>query len=182
MIVKEEAKLKKVFFNNLILATGGFSENPELLRQYIPWASELTSGANPYGILQSKSNGSGIKLAQKIGAILQNMDEAIALPFLGGRISLLAGMDIYLDKSGKRFISEDAPSKELVEAMRQRKLSNFWVLSDYDCPKEDSIENKILSKNSVDAFSIEEVAKIMDVSPENLQATLDHYNESASLE
>lgn len=85
--------------NGVILATGGFQHNRQMLEQYCPEYLECF----PLG--GTHENGLGVLMAQAVGGLLMNMDQtSVLLPF-GEPRELVKG--ILLDQKGRRFINEE---------------------------------------------------------------------------
>jgi len=100
----------------VILATGGYGSNKEMVRQYSPKYSEVMTVTLPF------ATGDGHRLAKEVGAQLVNMDYICA--YFGGMPNgpgqyaigfgdLTSGAaeawkgDIWVNKRGERFINED---------------------------------------------------------------------------
>lgn len=87
--------------NGVVLCAGGFVMNEEMVRRYAP---ELQKGTWPTG--NPNDTGSGIQMAQALGARVINMHEGfISVPFYPPE-SLTYG--IFVNGQGQRFINEDA--------------------------------------------------------------------------
>lgn len=98
--------------NGVILATGGFSGNKEMRKEYVPWIVEDMPTTNHVG-----ATGEGIKIAQQIGANTLHMsyiqlypfaepstgylDHVAVVPFSGPSFGI-----VYVDENGKRFVNE----------------------------------------------------------------------------
>lgn len=100
----------------IILATGGYGSNREMIRQYSPKYSEVMTVTLPF------ATGDGHRMAKEVGAELVNMDYICA--YFGGMPrgpghyaigfgDLTSGAadawkgDIWVNKRGERFINED---------------------------------------------------------------------------
>jgi len=91
----------------VVLATGGFEGNAQMVRDYLRFPDKLTWGS-PY------NTGDGHKMAQKVGADLWHMDnmmsiEGFSVPGFDsgfyGRFSFRMGF-LYVDSDGKRCVNE----------------------------------------------------------------------------
>lgn len=85
----------------VIIATGGFGMNRELLARYFP---DLPDSAEPLGT--PYTDGSGILLGQAAGAITSGMDGMIATASIYPPSQLIKG--IVVNQHGKRFVAEDS--------------------------------------------------------------------------
>jgi 3-oxo-5alpha-steroid 4-dehydrogenase len=84
----------------VVLAAGGFINNPEMVEQYAP-VLNLT----PLRLGTEGDDGHGIRLAQAVGARVKRMDAIeCALPFNAPR-GLVHG--ILVNRHGQRFVNED---------------------------------------------------------------------------
>ena len=84
----------------VVLTAGGFISNPELVEQYAPSVHVTALRLGTEG-----DDGSGILMAQAVGARVKRMDAIeCALPFNAPR-SLVHG--ILVNRAGQRFINED---------------------------------------------------------------------------
>jgi succinate dehydrogenase/fumarate reductase flavoprotein subunit len=125
---------------SLLLATGGFQGNPELVARYIAPAGDLLLRANPW------STGDGLRFALRGGAALSDgmneffgrampappavvtEEQFVDLAQLYGRYALV------LDDDGEEFAPEPVHWSEtdLVQAMAHRPHAQAWYLVDED--------------------------------------------------
>lgn len=93
----------------VVLCAGGFCMNEEMVRRYAPFYSE---GLSPLG--NPGDMGSGILMAQGVGAGVVNMQECfVTLPFYPPA-SLTFG--IFVNDKGQRFINEDCYHGRVAQA------------------------------------------------------------------
>lgn len=102
----------------VILASGGFANNQEMVRNYL----RLTY-ATPMG--SPENTGDGIRMAQKVGADLSHPYNCMAIPGIamppyqaGASAIPRDGRYIYVTADGRRFINEFAPPVHGKERMR----------------------------------------------------------------
>jgi fumarate reductase flavoprotein subunit len=122
----------------VILATGGYSANPEIF-------PELSAGQPLYGGGYPYSQGQGLKAARDAGAHVVNTDKF--LPTFAGveEPSAPGGFtfgtqtypqfrppwELYVDVDGRRFVREDEPSVDARErALLALPGMSFWVVYD----------------------------------------------------
>ena len=117
LIIKNEAtgQLRELTATNVILATGGYVDNPELIKQRTPATERLLS------VSDGKSTGDGMKLAWQAGAEHYQMG---AIQYGGGAIldktrppfvhmpeQLAAAATqeaiLWVNEQGERFVNED---------------------------------------------------------------------------
>ncbi|MEL1136514.1 flavocytochrome c [Desulfitobacterium sp. THU1] len=173
----------KIKAKAVIMTTGGFSNNPELLAKYNPtWLNRPTTGS-------ASLTGDGIIMAEKIGAALYNMDQVKAnyLAHIiddGSAVSLTAinNHTVLINHDGKRFVNEDHGSINYKsEQMMKQKGSEAYAVFDQTV-----IEDLKLMKGYNDsgyfisADTLEELADKIDVNKENFLKTMKDYQTYAT--
>lgn len=187
---------------SVILATGGFSANVDMINKY------NTSGKWPdltYVKTTNRrtvSNGDGIKLATDIGAGLTDMEQ-IQLLYLSeienGHLvkyppRCISNVDqiIFINKNGERFVNEGARRDEICLAINNQPDSMFYMLesgdgvdykdiNDPNWKSADGFTFDYLEKNKyiVVADTISELAEKLDMNQEVLEKTIEDFNKSA---
>ncbi len=163
----------------VVLATGGFADNGEMVAKYVPDFS-------PYGQLVHGCMGEGHWIAAAAGAQLMGMDTSSTYCNLMGDIpnattwGYWAPLVLVLP-NGKRFIQEgqshDAAAAAIAAGFRE-----WWVIFDDKAVNTrciaKSVENNISAH--ADAYrtadSLEELAALMDVPADNLAETFATYD------
>jgi len=121
VVVGKDGETTEYPADSVVLATGGFGRNKNLVNQYNAKFAEAASW-NAMGI-----TGDGIELAQAVGADLVHMDalrviqtgadvrvKVLHPTYLMGQIRTLGG--ILVDQDGRRFYDEMGRSYELIHA------------------------------------------------------------------
>lgn len=175
-----------------LLATGGFSGNPDMLREYNtlwPWDEGTTlMTTNVYG-----HHGDGIKLAQAEGAELALMDSLMMFPFAdvkNGCDETTVGADtdcLLVNAKGERFIDETLDRYTMTEALMQQPDEMLFLISDKDTSRVEgessyygrSIQRLIDQGQLHRADTLEELAQQMGCDAATLKATVERYNEVA---
>jgi succinate dehydrogenase/fumarate reductase flavoprotein subunit len=192
----------------VVLACGGFENNPEMIRKYlgIPYATPWGSPAN---------TGDGIRMGQALGADLQNMYQY--MPFFGIRIPgeevgefiMPAGpAHIHVRKDGRRYLDETTPyshGKSKIGGKYEYYPTPYatWTVFDetvrtgppLTMPREaypagwlKLVKGYTWSEGSVDeiakgwiakADTIRELAEKLGVDPDGLEAEVARYNAAA---
>lgn len=174
-------KAMRVKTKKLILSTGGFTANRELLTNFAPdVTSEMRSSANPKGLLYDGCDGQAMIEASLCGARLLNLDAVQIIPMGGGRTELENGVDIWLNSHGERFVKEGCPWKELKAAIDRQGASRLWVLSAPHGSETENIESKLLDGSLKIASSWDELASILQLPKEKIRQTVSEYNDSVS--
>lgn len=119
----------------VVVATGGFESNDEMVRAHWPAGRALP---NPLYVGSGEfATGNGIRLARAAGAALTRMDRQLVyvtgMPNPrdpSGRRGLLVQNPaaIMLDESGQRFINEAAPSKVIESLVLSRSPPTYWLV------------------------------------------------------
>ncbi len=182
----------------VIIATGGFQSNLDLVRQnFHPRDSE--HGAAPERLLIGSgqyATGTGIRLGQAAGAQLIRMDRQVTFinglpdphdPQRGLHVENPAAIKI--NAKGNRFVNESAHSKTIESAVMRLDRRMHWLVFDDKGRKKlrirgavwlnrDTIVSEILDNpDSVhQANTITELATAAGLNADSLQATIDRYN------
>lgn len=168
----------KVLSKAVIVATGGFSASPELLKRYAPdWIGRPTTGA-------SSLTGDGIRMAQAIGADTASMEQ-IKVNYLchpltkkdGVSLTAITPYTVLVNHDGKRFVDENHPSINFKSKamMKQPKHEAYAVVD------QKAMDNLKLMRNYADAGyfvkadTIPELAKKLDVNQKAFIETMDQY-------
>lgn len=174
----------------VIIATGGFASNVKL-RQEVntgPWKEVVLDKKIGSTNSFKASQGDGLKLAEKVGANLINLDYIQLHPggtpgtgimsfWPSGRNRLFVNVD------GERFVNEDAPRDTLCKAIFEQPESKYWVvLNKIRVPTPDTKIQNLTVKQMVElgrAFSgdtLEELALKTGMNPEQLKKSVETYN------
>ncbi len=109
----------------VILCTGGFALNAQMLRSYAPQAARLAADALSAG----HDDGSGIRMGQSVGGAAIHMDELFTTLPIYPPESHVKG--ILVNERGQRFINEDAyPGRIAVHCTRQIGDRIFLLVDD----------------------------------------------------
>ncbi|MEY8561531.1 FAD-dependent oxidoreductase [Eggerthellaceae bacterium 3-80] len=175
-----------------LLATGGFSGNPDMLREYNtmwPWdENTMLPTTNVYG-----HHGDGIKLALEEGAEVALMDSLMMFPFAdvkNGCDETTVGSDtdcLLVNKNGERFIDETLDRYTMTEALMEQPDEVLFLISDKDTSRVEgeysyygrSIQRLLDQGQLYRADTLEELAEQMGCDPATFTATVERYNEIA---
>lgn len=176
----------------VLLATGGFEHDPVLRKEYLP-----EPGQENYSAGAPSNTGDGHRLGERAGAALDLMDDAwwmpsIALP-KGGVFPLVSERCIppmvIVNAEGKRFTNESSPYVnfvhdqldggyvpiyEIFDAKARSRYQFAGILPGQAFPKS-YYKCGMVTK----ADSIAELADRIGVPADNLQATVDRFNQFA---
>jgi flavocytochrome c len=182
----------------IVIATGGFQSNLELVRQnFHPRNSR--HGTAPEHLLIGSGKyaaGTGIRLGQASGAQLMRMDRQVTFinglpdpqdPEHGLHVENPAA--IRINAKGKRFVNESAHSKAIESAVMSLDQRMHWLVFDDRGRKKFRIRGAVwLNRNTIaseilnnpdivhKADTIAALATAAGLNADSLQATLDRYN------
>lgn len=167
----------------VVLATGGFGASKDLLEKY---RSDLV---NLKTTNQPGATGDGLKLAQKVGAKLVDMDQVQVHPtvqqdtphaFLIGEAVRGEGA-ILVNNQGQRFVNELNTRKNVTAAIDGLGGTGAYLIFDRD------IRARVKAIEFYDHIglvktgqSLEELAKEISVDPDNLQQTVKTWNNAVA--
>ncbi|WP_413528808.1 flavocytochrome c [Rahnella inusitata] len=162
---------------SVIVATGGFSANREMVVKYRPELDGFVT-TNHKG-----ATGSGIAMLQKIGADTVDMGEIQIHPTVEQTTSYLisesirGGGAILVSQAGKRFYNEmetrDKVSAEIISLPEK----SAWVIFDEQVRANNKAADEYIAKGFVlSAPTPEELAVKLNMNPVALTETLERYN------
>ncbi|MBN1568732.1 MAG: FAD-dependent oxidoreductase [Acidobacteria bacterium] len=170
----------------VILCTGDYSNNAEMMAKYCPQSSYLES-------MIRTSTGDGHRMAMWIGAV---MEPGPHIPMIHGPAGpLLSSAFLQVNLAGERFQNEDVPIQSNVNAVERQPDKVAWQVFDSKYPEElpylgiglgkiiiatEMIRQKV-ARAAIMADSIEELAVKMKMPVEAFKATVKRYNELARM-
>ena len=174
--------------NGVILATGGFSANNELLEKYNETWPSL---ANIKTTNHPGATGDGLVMAEEVGANLIGLSNIQLLPMgdpatgsLSGNIEQGVENRIFVNKEGNRFVDEGARRDVMTKALMQQTDSWLWVVLDaknYPTKEtknnfNETIDDLIAQGRAFKGDTLEELAKQIGVDPANLVKAVNEFN------
>ena len=161
----------------VILATGGFASNPELVAKYTPmWAGYPSTASRG-------ATGDALAMATKVGAALGQMDrsgpQTVAYQTGNGAVSLTNvryNGAILVNEDGNRFVNELALTPILGKAIKDQKDRHAYLIFD-----QASVDRAALMKKYkeagyfVEAPTLDALAKKLGINAENLSKTVAAY-------
>lgn len=173
----------------VIMATGGFGANKELLRRYYPEAAKADNWT--WYIGTELAQGDGLTMGQEVGADLAGFNRGLLLvtPGFGRDLEvLLPGWLVMVNPQGRRFAAETSPYTVL-NGLIQKEGGHAFAIFD-EAARKDAKPSPISQANWVQdnlaqradegrisrADSIAELAQQIGADPEVLEGTLARYN------
>lgn len=174
----------------VILATGGFGANIEMRVKYNEAMNEKILSTNAVG-----STGEGIVMAEKIGAQLTDMEYIQTYPTCDTQSGALLyvgdvrmeGRSILVNKEGHRFVEELERRDVISNAVIEQTGGVSYMFWDESAMEDTGMNIKheaeynglILRKQLVKADTLEAAAKFFEIDAEELQKTVENYNQYA---
>lgn len=170
----------------VILTTGGFANNDEMMKTYCPAYYGIPALGAGY------DKGIGIKMGQSVGADIRNMHGGYTTLSVAGFLSQASGaggplsQGILVSQFGTRFIPEDkyysyTPDYMLQNRYREKYNPSYAIIDSKilaDIPK-DSME-RFQASIVAEASSIKELANKLGTPEGALENTLEFYNVGAA--
>lgn len=170
----------------IVLASGGFEWNAEMMARYFPGPVEWT--ASP-----ATNTGDGQRMAAEVGAQLDHMDQALIMGTTPvtyeGRLQGQPAADYFLphsmivNKHGRRFVNEKQMNVGLAFAEMDPETGTpahlpAWRIYDAQFAKKypHALPSKSVPNNHFTAATLAELARLIGVNPEGLEETARRFN------
>jgi len=171
----------------VVMATGGFGANKEMMARYRPAKKDLPTTNHP------GATGDGIRMAEAVGARLIGMEHVQSLPFGDPRTGGLDGGAwgapenyIMINRDGRRYVDEGARRDELVEATLKQRGQSMFVIVDSQTVQPGArfwgiaIEELVARGGVFTDMTIEGLARQIGVDPAVLRTTIETYNQAVA--
>jgi len=170
----------------VVLSTGGFIYNREMLTRHAP------KYLRNFRLGTTGCDGSGIRLGQSVGAACARLERVSAWRFINPPLAWARGMIV--DASGRRFCNEEVYGAKLGHEMCEHHDGNAWLVIDATIRREavrEALFGGLWGFQSVPAIvltfagakrgrSIEQLAHRVKADPGALRASLESYNRAAA--
>lgn len=177
----------------VIIATGGFGQNASYVEQYCP----TYTGALKY--MNAGCQGDAITMAQVVNGVVDGFDSAggpLGVDMYYGAFNDM-GYDFYqginfpvgyscaiVNTNGERFMADSATIKAdehvMPRLVMEQPNSMAWSIFDSANAAAGVADASAMQESIFRANSIAELAELIDVSAENLVATIESYNQMAT--
>lgn len=160
----------------VIVATGGFSHNKELLAKYAPGAEKVAT-SNQMG-----ATGDFIPVFEKHDIAMDKMDKlSIFKTIISGRRDLTGAGDgfIFVNKAGERFTDETVGGMDTANAILEQEGGKAYYIYDqklYDSAYRLKKHNDLGYHFKAD--TLEELAEKLGINAENLVKSVETYNKA----
>lgn len=173
----------------VVIATGGFSRNKEMLKEYNKAWPDLTDAVSTN---HPGATGDGIMMAVEVGANLVGMEHIQLLPLgdpetgsLAGNIEQAVENRIFINKEGKRFVDEGGRRDDMTRALFEQEDQLMWIVLDsknYPDPAttknnfNETIDELVAAGKAFKADTLEDLAAQIGVNADNLVAAVEEFN------
>jgi 3-oxo-5alpha-steroid 4-dehydrogenase len=165
----------------VIICAGGFIANTAWVERFAPQYS------NGLQLGTSGDDGSGIALAQSVGAVTDRMDNISAWRFITPPSAFISA--VVVDEQGQRIIDESRYGAAVGQAMVRDHNGKGWLLADAALMREARRQMikqplwfqraqsaALMFADSVKARSLIDVARAAGIDPDGLLATVEAHN------
>ena len=179
--VKIEGETKQVDSKAVVVTTGGFGANQKMIAKYRPDLKDYVT-TNAAG-----STGDGIEMISALGGALVDMDKIQIHPTVFQKTGYLVSESIrgegaiLVNKEGKRFFNEmDTRDKVSAAELKQDVKYAYAIFGEGTKDKVKAVDQYISKDMVVEADNVEELAKKLDIKPEELNATVTKWNKAVA--
>ncbi|AYF77780.1 FAD-binding protein [Nocardia yunnanensis] len=155
---------------SVVLATGGFVMNTEMVAEHVPWLTE-----KPFVLGTPFDDGLGIRLGVSAGGATRMMDQAFVTAPVYPPARLLTG--IVVNRNGERFVAEDSYHARTSAFVLDQPGAAAYLIVDSE-----HMERPMFPLAPfIDGWeTVEEMADALGIPCATLRSTLDRYNEHAA--
>lgn len=179
--VKIEGETKQVDSKAVVVTTGGFGANQKMIAKYRPDLKDYVT-TNAAG-----STGDGIEMISALGGALVDMDKIQIHPTVFQKTGYLVSESIrgegaiLVNKEGNRFFNEmDTRDKVSAAELKQDGKYAYAIFGEGTKDKVKAVDQYISKNMVVEADNVEELAKKLDIKPEELNATVTKWNKAVA--
>lgn len=179
--VKIEGETKQVDSKAVVVTTGGFGANQKMIAKYRPDLKDYVT-TNAAG-----STGDGIEMISALGGALVDMDKIQIHPTVFQKTGYLVSESIrgegaiLVNKEGNRFFNEmDTRDKVSAAELKQDGKYAYAIFGEGTKDKVKAVDQYISKNMVVEADNVEELAKKLDIKPEELKATVTKWNKGVA--
>jgi fumarate reductase flavoprotein subunit len=170
----------------IVLCTGDYGDNAEMMAKYCPQAAYLTLNIKT-------STGDGHMMAIWVGAMMEPPPHAPMIHGVAGPLGVAPFLQV--NSEGERFHNEDVPTQNYCNAVERQPGQQAWQIFDAKYPQElpymgiglvkineatDETRERV-ERESMKANTIDELGRKIGVPVATFKATVARYNELARI-
>ncbi len=165
---------------SVVLTTGGYSDNPEMIVQYNKYWPDLTTEIKSTNV--GSLTGDGIIMGQKIGAATEGLEVVQLLATcaaLDGTSGIGSKSKMWVNANAVRFVNEGAPRDVASAAVLAQPNGVFYAFGDKEIVEEiglENVQNQVKKGYAFYAETIEELCEMSGLDADTLKATIETYN------
>lgn len=168
---KEGQEEAEISAHAVILATGGFAKNEEMMKAY---ADFLPS--NKYASVSNANTGDGIKMGEAVGArVTQHPGTQLVYVSFTSGVGINEESGLIVSEKGERVCNEYSYQSHVAQALADAKSTKGYYIATANDPNP-SVQYAITLEDTPKAASVEELAKQIGMDPATLQQTVERYN------
>ena len=182
IIAKQDDKTIRIKADAVMLGTGGFNSNHDLIANSHPANKVFQAATLPW------STGDGLIMATEVGAGVNNLDQiqCYLREYNDPRSQAPYLYSIFVGKEGKRFMDEKRTGQTYNQENRDAVIAqtgkddrdHFWSISDQATMDQFGMgETEAEREGVIVANSLEELAIAMEVDPVGLEETVNNWNQ-----
>lgn len=175
--VQHKNESYNIMADAVIVATGGFSANKELLAQYAP-GHEVLNTSNQIG-----ATGDFVPVFEKYDFKMDRMDLIRVIPAIlkpNRDLTNSGAGSIFINTDGKRFVNERLGGLEMGLAILEQPDNKVWMIVDQKKVEDNAnVRKQVRLEKFIKADTLEELAEKINVDKETFLATINGYNELA---
>ncbi len=169
--VKPDGSVITVNAKSVILATGGYASNREMMAPYADFTEKYNTQV-PAGNV-----GDGIKMAESVGAkIHQNPGVQVVYVSFTSGVGINEESGLIVTEDGKRVVNEYSYQFHVGDAIAKEKSNVAYYIATSNDPNP-TVQYAMSLDSTTSANSIEELAELINVDAEQLKSTVSRYNE-----
>lgn len=173
--VESKAEKYNIMADAVIIATGGFSYNKDLLAKYAP-GYEVLNTSNQMG-----ATGDFVPVFEKYGFKLEHMDTIRVIPTIlvpSRDLTNSGAGSVYVNGDGQRFVNERLGGLDMGKAILDQDVT--WMVVDTKKVEDNAnVRKQVKAGKFIEAATWEELADLMGVNKENFVKTIEAYNKNA---
>ncbi|MFG3119598.1 FAD-binding protein [Streptomyces sp. NPDC048197] len=185
--VQEDGRLRHIAARRVVLACGGFQGNPELLERHV---GPTGGGLRPIAPGGENNQGEGIEMAVAVGAARSGQYDRFHGEPVDPRshqaeaLIMAYPYGILVNADGRRFLDEGADTpdntfEDVAYRIWREARQSAYLICDAKLLQIEGHERSLLTdKDPITAPTIDELARSLDIAPDELSWTVARYNDA----